>query len=118
MSRKHSINKEFRIDSLLNIVTNRNGIETDKTSCPNNYLTIMFLGINDKSISQEQSAKVSIIVSKIAQMKRKDCFTKNCDEVIYTKNLFPFLSNRRINDLRFNKSYLLFFFFFHLDGNS
>lgn len=80
MSRRKS-NKDFKVDSLLTIVTNRHHAEAEQNSCPNNYLTIMFLGINDKTIDQEKSANVSIVVSKIAQMKRKDSFTKNQEEV-------------------------------------
>lgn len=75
MSRKQS-RKDFRVDSLLNIVTNRNRIEAEKNACPNNYLTVMFLGIYDKSMPSEQAAEVSIILSKISHMKRKDILTK------------------------------------------
>lgn len=75
MSRKQS-RKEFRVDSLLSIVTNRNRIEAEKNACPNNYLTVMFLGIYDKSMPSEQAAEVSIILSKISHLKRKDSFTK------------------------------------------
>lgn len=75
MSRKRS-RKDFRVDSLLSIVTNRNRIEAEKNACPNNYLTVMFLGIYDKSMPSEQAAEVSIILSKISHMKRKDSFTK------------------------------------------
>lgn len=109
-SRKSSSNKEFRVDSLLNIVTNRQRAEAEKNACPNNYLTIMFLGISDKSISQEQLAKVSIVVSKISQMKRKDCLTKNREEVSSGKTLSTLLSSRTVH------FFPLFSQSFHSDG--
>lgn len=88
MSRKQS-RKDFRVDSLLSIVTNQKRIEAERNACPNNYLTVMFLGIYDKSMPTEQAAEVSVILSKISHMKRKDSFTKKQNRVSATQHHWP-----------------------------
>lgn len=81
MSRKHKKRPTFPIDSLLNVVTNRNSLEEEKNGAPNNFMTILFLGFYNKSMVEEQFVEVEIVVSKIAQMKRKDSFKSKQERV-------------------------------------
>lgn len=81
MSRKHKNRQNFRIDSLLNVVTNRHSLEEEKNGAPNNYMTLLFLGFYNKFMVEEQFVEVEIVVSKIAQMKRKDSFKSKQDRV-------------------------------------
>lgn len=81
MSRKHKTRPSFRLDALLNDVTDRNSLEEEKNGAPNNYMTLLFLGFYNKSMVEEQFVEVEIIVSKIAQMKRKDSFKSKQERV-------------------------------------
>lgn len=83
MSRKHKekVKQNYRIDSLLNTVTARNNLEEQKNGAPNNYMTLLFLGFYNKSMVEEQFVEVEIVVSKIAQMKRKDSFKSKQERV-------------------------------------
>lgn len=81
MSRKHKNRQTFQVDSLLNTVTNRNSVEEEKNGAPNNYMTLLFLGFYNKLMVEEQFVEVEIVVSKIAQMKRKDSFKSKQERV-------------------------------------
>lgn len=81
MSRKHKTRQSFHVDALLNTVTNRNSLEEEKNGAPNNYMTLLFLGFYNKLMVEEQFVEVEIVVSKIAQMKRKDSFKSKQDRV-------------------------------------
>lgn len=81
MSRKHKTRQSFRVDSLLDIVAKRNSLEEVKNGAPNNFMTLLFLGFYNKLMVEEQFVEVEIIVSKIAQMKRKDSFKSRQDRV-------------------------------------
>lgn len=83
MSRKHKIQPNFGLDTLLNVVTNRNSLEEEKNGAPNNYMTLLFLGFYNKSMVDEQFVEVEIVVSKIAQMKRKDSFKSKQERVCF-----------------------------------
>lgn len=72
MSRKHKNRQTYRLDTLLDVVQNRNRLEEEKNGAPNNFMTVLFLGFYNKSMVDEQFVEVEIVVSKIAQMKRKD----------------------------------------------
>lgn len=81
MSRNQKKRQNFRVDSLLSIVTNRNSLEEEKNGAPNNYMTLLFLGFYNKFMVDEQFVEVEIVVSKISQMKRKDSFKSKQDRV-------------------------------------
>lgn len=81
MSRKHKTRQNYRVDSLLNAVNDRNSLEEEKNGAPNNYMTLLFLGFYNKSMVDEQFVEVEIVVSKIAQMKRKDSFKSKQERV-------------------------------------
>lgn len=81
MSRKHEKRQNYRIDTLLNKMEKRNSTEDEKNGAPNNYMTILFLGFYNKLMVEEQFVEVEIVVSKIAQMKRKDSFKSKQDRV-------------------------------------
>ena len=81
MSRKPKKRQNYRVDSLLNVVNKRNSLEEEKNGAPNNYLTLLFLGFYNKSMVDEQFVEVEIVVSKIAQMKRKDSFKSKQERV-------------------------------------
>lgn len=90
MSRKHKQRPTCRVDSLLNVVNNRNTLEEEKNGAPNNFMTILFLGFYNKSMVDEQFVEVEIVVSKIAQMKRKDSF-KSKQERVSSPTILIFL---------------------------
>lgn len=81
MSRNHKPRQSFRVDTLLTTVTNKHIIEEEKNGAPNNFMTLMFLGFYNKLMVDEQFVEVEIVVSKISQMKRKDCFKSKQDRV-------------------------------------
>lgn len=81
ITRKSKKRQHFRVDSLLNIVTNRNTLDDEKNGAPNNFMTLMFLGFYDKCMVDEQFVEVEIVISKISQMKRKDSFKSQQDRV-------------------------------------
>lgn len=90
MSRTHKSRQNFRVDSLLSMVTNKHALEEEKNGAPNNYMTLMFLGFYNKLMVDEQFVEVDIVVSKISQMKRKDSFKSKQDRVGF---VFVFSSN-------------------------
>lgn len=81
MSRKHKTRKSFKVDSLLSTVTNKQRLEAEKNGCPNNFMTIMFLGFYNKAINEEQFVEVEVIISQISHMKRKDSFKAKNERV-------------------------------------
>lgn len=81
MSRTHKARQNFRVDSLLERVTQKQALEEEKNGAPNNYMTLMFLGFYNKLMVDEQFVEVEIVVSKISQMKRKDSFKSKQDRV-------------------------------------
>lgn len=83
MSRNHKKRQNFRVDSLLNTIIKRNSLEEEKNGAPNNYMTLLFLGFYNKLMAEEQFVEVEIVVSKIAQMKRKDSFKSKQDRVSF-----------------------------------
>lgn len=99
MSRKRS-NKDFRVDSLRDIVVNRQKVEAEKNACPNKYLTVMFLGVYDKTVPNDQAAEVSIFLSKISHMKRKDSFTKE-QNLVSSTVVWSALNSIQCNGSRF-----------------
>lgn len=88
MSRNHKTRHQFHINSLLDTVTTRNTLEDEKNGAPNNYMTLLFLGFYNKLMVEEQFVEVEIVVSKIAQMKRKDSFKSKQDRVSIWSKLF------------------------------
>lgn len=91
MSRNHKPRQNFRVDTLLNTVTNKHIIEEEKNGAPNNYMTLMFLGFYNKLMVDEQFVEVEIVVSKISQMKRKDSFKSKQDRVSILILIFRFI---------------------------
>lgn len=81
MSRDHKTRQNFRVNNLLDTVTKRQTLEEEKNGAPNNYMTLLFLGFYNKLMVEEQFVEVEIVVSKIAQMKRKDSFKSKQDRV-------------------------------------
>lgn len=81
MSRKHKNRKNFKVDSILSTVTNKNRLEAEKSRGPGNYMTLMFLGFYNKALLEEQFVEVEIVISKISHMKRKDSFKAKQDRV-------------------------------------
>lgn len=81
MSRKCNLRQNFKVDTLLDIITNRNILDDEKNGAPNNFMTLMFLGFYDKCMIDEQFVNVEIVISKISQMKRKDSFKSQQDRV-------------------------------------
>lgn len=81
MSRKHQNRKNFKVDSMLSIVTNKQRLEAEKNGCPNNFMTIMFLGFYNKAMVEEQYVEVEVVVSQISHMKRKDSFKAKNERV-------------------------------------
>lgn len=99
MSRKCKDRPNFRLDTLLNDVTNRNSLEEEKNGAPNNYMTLLFLGFYNKSMVDEQFVEVEIVVSKIAQMKRKDSFKSKQERVrVFNVEFFLFVKTMFIVD--------------------
>lgn len=83
MSRTNKNRQNFRVDSLLGTVTKRNSLEEEKNGAPNKFMTLLFLGFYNKLMVEEQFVEVEIVVSKIAQMKRKDSFKSKQDRVSF-----------------------------------
>lgn len=67
-SRTNKARSAFRIDSLLaSKLKNRNDSER-----LGDYMTLMFLGFFDKSISEDEVVEVETFLSQISHKKRKD----------------------------------------------
>lgn len=75
MSRNHTKRKTFKVDSLLTMVTK------EKYCMPGNYMTLMFLGFNNKGMLKEQDVEVKLTISKISHLKRKDSRKSEQDHV-------------------------------------
>lgn len=74
MSRNHKARKDFKVDSLLTIMTNKQRVEAEKHGCPNNFMTIIFLGFYNKAVVEEEFVEIEVVISQISHMKRKDSF--------------------------------------------
>lgn len=97
MSRNHKTRHNFHVNSLLDTVTQRNTVEEEKNGAPNNYMTLLFLGFYNKLMVEEQFVEVEIVVSKIAQMKRKDSFKSKQDRVSMWLKYF---TKDKVNDIQ------------------
>lgn len=81
MSRNHKRRKTFKVDSLLSMVENKSSVDAEKHNMPGNYMTLMFLGFNNKAMMKEQYVELNLRISKISHLKRKDSFKAKQDHV-------------------------------------
>lgn len=76
----------FKVDSLLGIKLNKT--RNDNITWLGEYMTLMFLGFFDKTISDLDVVEVETSLMKISQKKRKDSLKSLQQRVSYLGNMY------------------------------
>lgn len=73
-TRSNKTRATFKVDSLLAKKLKNDELKNGSNALLGEYLTLMFLGFFDKSISEDDFVEVETCLSKISHKKRKDSF--------------------------------------------
>lgn len=80
-NRSNKTRSSFKVDSLLGIKMNKN--RNDNITWFGDYMTLMFLGFFDSTISDVDVVEVETFLMKISQKKRKDSLKALQERVNY-----------------------------------